>query len=63
MVSSYFDLLHQQIDEEAALRTAGLVRGTGSREADERVRGVLEGLFAAKEIIRAVEERARRSEE
>jgi len=63
MATSYFELLGQQIDDEIVLRTDNLVRGTNSREADERIRGILEGLNLAKQFVRDVEERARRSEE
>lgn len=50
------------IDEKLELHVESLVRGTASRDEDQRIRGLIQGLRMARDIVNDVEDRARRAD-
>jgi hypothetical protein len=62
MISSACDFLRNQLEELTKSHTASLVRGSASRDDDQRIRGILYGLQLANNAVNDLEERARRAE-
>lgn len=63
MIADACNFQRRQLDEAIEKHTAGLVRGTGSRDDDQRVRGIIYGLQLSRGIVDDLEERLRRAEQ
>jgi hypothetical protein len=61
MIKDILDHQRKQLDEQIENHTVNLVRGTPSRDEDQRVRGILRGLQLAKQMIDDTEERLRKA--
>jgi hypothetical protein len=62
MITDACNFQRRQLDEAIESHTNSLVRGTGSRDDDQRVRGIIYGLQLARAIVNDLEDRARRAE-
>ena len=62
MSDSYFSLLKRDIQEEKETHIASLLRGTPSRDDDQRLRGIVYGLDLAQGLVTEIERRAARDE-
>ena len=60
MIKDALDFQRRQLDEHTDSHTRSLVRGTKSRDEDERVRGILRGLEIARQIVDDLENRLRK---
>jgi hypothetical protein len=61
MIQDAMNFQRRQIDERVDNHTQNLVRGTASREEDQRVRGIIRGLLEARQIIDDLEDRLRKA--
>lgn len=63
MIQDACSFQRRQLDEAIEKHTAGLVRGSGSRDDDQRVRGIIYGLQLARGIVDDLEDRLLRAEQ
>ena len=61
MIQDAMNFQRRELDEQIASHTASLVRGTSSRDDDQRVRGIIRGLQVAKDIVNDLEDRLRKA--
>ncbi len=61
MIQDAMNFQRRELDEQIANHTANLVRGTPSRDEDQRVRGIIRGLLVAKDIVNDLEDRLRKA--
>lgn len=61
MIQDAMNFQRRELDEHIANHTANLVRGTASRDEDQRVRGIIRGLMVAKDIVNDLEDRLRKA--
>jgi hypothetical protein len=52
----------RQLDDTIETHTASLIRGAGTRDDDQRIRGIIYGLQIARGIVDDVEVRVRTAE-
>jgi hypothetical protein len=62
MIKDVCNFQRRQLDDAIETHTANLVRGAGSRDDDQRIRGIIYGMQLARGIIDDVEDRVRRAE-
>jgi hypothetical protein len=62
MIQDAMNFQRRQLDEQIELQTEGLVRGSPSRDEDQRIRGIIRGLLVAKQIVADLEDRLRKAE-
>jgi hypothetical protein len=63
MILDALNFQRRQLDEQIESHTQNLVRGTPSRDEDQRVRGIIRGLQVALQVIEDVEDRLRKANE
>jgi hypothetical protein len=63
MILDALNFQRRQLDEQIESHTQNLVRGTPSRDEDQRVRGIIRGLQVALLVIEDVEDRLRKANE
>jgi hypothetical protein len=62
MSMELLDYQRRDLDRQIESHTANLVRGTTSRDEDQRIRGIIYGLKLALGVIEGVEEKLRAAE-
>ena len=62
MIQDVLNAQRRLLDEHIDNHTNNLVRGTPSRDEDQRVRGIIRGLMVAKDVITDVEDRLRKAD-
>lgn len=61
MITDALNFQRREIDAQLESHTQNLVRGTKSRDEDERIRGILRGLQLARQIVDDLEDRLRKA--
>jgi hypothetical protein len=63
MITDACNFQRRQLNDTMESHVASLIRGTGSRDDDQRVRGIIYGLQLAISVVNDLEDRARRAEQ
>lgn len=63
MITDACSFQRRQLGEMIESHTTSLVRGSSSRDDDQRIRGIIYGLQLAVNVVDDLEDRARRAEQ